>query len=110
MNTQGIPSKVLCGLPGSHTFLQMTLGHDGLFGFPVKLHADVGRGNSGKWANLYYYNEGTGKMEFETAARVTASGDAAFTMTHASQYAIVLLSLIHILLLFWELLAPFWDP
>lgn len=90
MNTQGIPSKVLCGLPGSHTFLQMTLGHDGLFGFPVKLHADVGRGNSGKWANLYYYNEGTGKMEFETAARVTASGDAAFTMTHASQYAIVL--------------------
>lgn len=90
MNTQGIPSKVLCGLPGSHTFLQMTLGHDGLFGFPVKLHADVGRGNSGKWANLYYYNERTGKMEFETAARVTASGDAAFTMTHASQYAIVL--------------------
>ena len=90
MNTQGIPSKVLCGLPGSHTFLQMTLGHDGLFGFPVKLHADVGRGNSGKWANLYYYNEGTGKMEFETAARVTASGDAAFSMTHASQYAIVL--------------------
>lgn len=90
MNTQGIPNKVLCGLPGSHTFLQMTLGHDGLFGFPVKLHADVGRGNSGKWANLYYYNEGTGKMEFETAARVTASGDAAFTMTHASQYAIVL--------------------
>ena len=90
MNTQGIPSKVLCGLPGSHTFLQMTLGHDGLFGFPVKLRADVGRGNSGKWANLYYYNEGTGKMEFETAARVTASGDAAFTMTHASQYAIVL--------------------
>ena len=90
MNTQGIPSKVLCGLPGSHTFLQMTLGHDGLFGFPIKLRADVGRGNSGKWANLYYYNEGTGKMEFETAARVTASGDAAFTMTHASQYAIVL--------------------
>ena len=29
-------------------------------------------------------------MEFETAARVTASGDAAFSMTHASQYAIVL--------------------
>ena len=90
MNTQGIPSKVLCGLPGSHTFLQMTLGHDGLFGFPVNLHTNVGRENSGKWANLYYYNEGTGKMEFETAARVTASGDAAFTMTHASQYAIVL--------------------
>lgn len=90
MNTQGIPSKVLCGLPGSHTFLQMTLGHDGLFGFPVNLHTNVGRENSGKWANLYYYNEGTGKMEFETAACVTASGDAAFTMTHASQYAIVL--------------------
>lgn len=90
MNTQGIPSKVLCGLPGSHTFLQMTLGHDGLFGFPVNLHTNVGRENSGKWANLYYYNEGTGKMEFETAARVIASGDAAFTMTHASQYAIVL--------------------
>ena len=90
MNTQGIPSKVLCGLPGSHTFLQMTLGHDGLFGFPVNLHTNVGRENSGKWANLYYYNEETEKMEFETAARVTASGDAAFTMTHASQYAIVL--------------------
>lgn len=90
MNTQGIPSKVLCGLPGSHTFLQMTLGHDGLFGFPVNLHTNVGRENSGKWANLYYYNEETEKMEFETAARVTASGDAVFTMTHASQYAIVL--------------------
>ena len=90
MNTQGIPESVLQGLPGSHPFQQMTLGHDGPFGFPVKLHTNVGRENSGKWANLYYYNEESGKMEFETAARVTASGDAAFTMTHASQYSIVL--------------------
>lgn len=90
MNTQGIPESVLQGLPGSHPFQQMTLGHDGPFGFPVKLHTNVGRENSGKWANLYYYNEETEKMEFETAARVTASGDAVFTMTHASQYAIVL--------------------
>lgn len=90
MSTQGIPESVLQGLPGSHPFQQMTLGHDGPFGFPVKLHTNVGRENSGKWANLYYYNEETEKMEFETAARVTASGDAVFTMTHASQYAIVL--------------------
>ena len=90
MNTSGIPESVLHGLPGSHPFQQMTLGHDGPFGFPVKLHTNVGRENSGKWANLYYYNEESGKMEFETAARVTASGDAVFTMTHASQYAIVL--------------------
>lgn len=90
MNTRGIPESVLQGLPGSHPFQQMTLGHDGPFGFPVNLHTNVGRENSGKWANLYYYNEETGKMEFETAARVSASGDVAFTMTHASQYAIVL--------------------
>ena len=51
---------------------------------------NVGAENSGKYANLYYYNEKTGALEYVQAVKVNADGTVDFKFSHASEYVIVL--------------------
>lgn len=90
LNTSGIPVDVINAVTGDKDAVQLTLAHNGEFGFTLTLTAPVGTENKGLWANLYRYDEDAGEMIFETAARVGADGNAALEFTHASQYAIVL--------------------
>ena len=46
--------------------------------------------NAGLYANLFYYNEKTGELEFICADEIAADGTAELTFTHASDYAIVI--------------------
>ena len=67
-----------------------TLAHEGAFGFPMTLTVPLGRDNAGAWANLYHYNEDAAAMDLEASVRIAADGTAAFPLTHASQYAVVI--------------------
>ena len=90
MDTSGIPVSVFNAVTGEYGSVQFTLAHDGVFGFAMTLSAPLGRENAGYWANLYWYNEGSGGLEFVTSARIGADGSAALRLTHASQYAVVI--------------------
>ena len=105
MNTDGIPVEVINAITGEATSVQITLAHDGDFGFALTLSAPLGEENAGYWANLYHYkvnggeadredplgdNETSETMDFETAALIDDDGTANLRMTHASQYAIVI--------------------
>ena len=90
MNTSDIPMDVINLVTGEKSTVQLTLAHDGEFGFTLTLTAPVGVQNKGLWANLYHYNTTQKQMLFETAAQVDASGNVALKFTHASEYAIVL--------------------
>ena len=90
MNTDGIPVDVINAITGEATSVQITLAHDGDFGFALTLSAPLGEENAGYWANLYHYNEDAEAMDFETAALIDDDGTANLRMTHASQYAIVI--------------------
>ena len=90
MDTDGISMDVINTVTGEYGAVQMSLEHDGEFGFAITLNAPLGRENAGRWANLYHYDEEAEKLIFETSARITSNGSAALTMTHASQYAIVI--------------------
>ena len=90
LNTSGIPVDVINMVTGEKGAVQMTLAHDGEFGFTMTLTAPVGAENKGLWANLYHYNTTLKQMLFETAAKVDANGDVSLPFTHASEYAIVL--------------------
>ena len=90
MNTDGIPVDVINAITGEATSVQITLAHDGDFGFALTLSAPLGEENAGYWANLYHYDEDAETMDFETAALIDDDGTANLRMTHASQYAIVI--------------------
>ena len=77
-------------MAGDGTVVQFTLAHEGAFGFPMTLTVPLGRDNAGAWANLYHYNEDAAAMDLEASVRIAADGTAAFPLTHASQYAVVI--------------------
>lgn len=90
LNTSTIPVDVINLVTGEKGAVQMTLAHDGEFGFTMTLTAPLGTENKGLWANLYHYNTPQKRMLFETAAKVDANGNVSLPFTHASEYAIVL--------------------
>ena len=90
LNTSDIPMDVINMVTGEKSTVQLSLAHDGEFGFTMTLTAPVGTENKGLWANLYHYNTTKKQMLFETAAQVDSSGNVALKFTHASEYAIVL--------------------
>ena len=85
-----IPATVLNAVTGEIGTVQLSLAHDGEFGFTMTLSAPLGRDNADYWANLYWYNERTEELEFQQAARIANDGTAEFALDHASDYAIVI--------------------
>lgn len=89
LGSSSIPTNKIKALAGDNNTLEISLAHDGAFGFEASLNLKVGTENSGKYANLYYYNESTGKLEYTQACKVNADGTVTFEFTHASEYVIV---------------------
>jgi len=90
MDSDGIPVDVVNSITGERDTVQMTLAHDGAFGFTMTLTAPLGAENAGYWANLYHYDEDAEQLTFETAAEIDADGSVTIPFSHASQYAIVI--------------------
>ncbi len=107
LNTSTIPVSVINTVTGAMDTIQISLKHDGEFGFTMILSAPVGVKNAGLWANLYHYDEDAGKMVYQTAALVDEDGNVALPFDHASQYALVLDSKSHDLP-FTDLAANAW--
>lgn len=107
LNTSTIPVNLINSVTGEAGTVQLTLKHNGEFGFTMTLTAPVGVKNAGLWANLYHYDEDAGKMVYQTAALVDEDGNVALLFDHASQYALVLDSKSHDLP-FTDLAANAW--
>ena len=90
MGSDGIPVDVVNAITGERSSVQITLAHNGAFGFTMTLTAPVGAENAGYWANLYHFNEEASTMTFETAAQIGSDGSVSLAFSHASQYAIVI--------------------
>ena len=90
LGDSGIPATVLNAVTGEISTVQLSLAHDGQFGFTMTLSAPLGRDNADYWANLYWFNERTDALEFQQAARIARDGTAEFALNHASDYAIVI--------------------
>ncbi len=90
LDTSGIPVNVINTITGEIGTVQITLAHDGEFGFTMTLTAPLGKENAGYWANLYHYDERAEAMNFEAAAKIDQDGSVTIPFTHASQYAIVI--------------------
>lgn len=90
MNTNHIPNNLVQELAKDKTCMQISLNHNGEFGFGATLTLNVGKEQAGRYARLYYYNEASGKLEYQTGCKIDADGDASLDFTHASDYLIVI--------------------
>ncbi len=85
-----IPVEVLNQVTGEKSHMEISLAHDGEFGFTAVLSLNLEAKNAGLFANLYYYNPTTQAMEFICSDEIAADGTADLTFTHASDYTIVI--------------------
>ena len=85
-----IPVDVINNVTGERYSIQISLAYDGEFGFTAVLSINMEAKNVGLYANLFYYNETTGELEFICADEIAEDGTADLTFTHASDYTIVI--------------------
>ena len=84
-----IPVEVINNVTGERYSANMTLAYDGEFGFKATLAVNMDKKNAGLFANLFYYNEATGELEFICAGEIDSEGEVELTFTHASDYTII---------------------
>ena len=90
IGTTTIPTDVINNVTGERQSKQISLAYDGEFGFTAVLSINMEASNAGMYANLYYYNEKTGELEFICADKIAEDGTAELTFTHASDYVIAI--------------------
>ena len=86
---KSIPVGVINNVTGERSSLNLTLAYDGEFGFTATLTVNMESKNAGLYANLFYYNEQTGELEFISAGQIDPDGNVELVFTHASDYTIV---------------------
>lgn len=84
-----IPVEIINNVTGERYSVNLTLAYDGEFGFRAMLTVNMDKKNAGLFANLFYYNEQSGKLEFICAGEIDSQGEVGLTFTHASDYTII---------------------
>ena len=87
---KSIPVDVINNVTGERYSMNLSLDYDGEFGFTAKLTINMESKNTGLYANLFYYNEQTGKLEFVSAGLIDEDGNVELEFTHASDYTVVI--------------------
>ncbi len=89
-NDSRIPEWKLAVLTENETYMEMSLAHEGSFGFTAVLSLQLENAQPGQYANLFYYNEQTGSFEFMCASLINSKCSADFEFKHASDYVIII--------------------
>ena len=85
-----IPVDVINNITGESSTIEVNLAYSGDFGFTAVLTTNLSSANAGYYANLFYYNPTTKKLEYICADVIASDGTAKLTFTHASDYVIVI--------------------
>ncbi len=88
VDADAIPSGLVNSLAGGKPATQLSLTHNGPFGFKAELTLNVGTENSGDTGNLYYYDS-TGKLVFVNSGQIAEDGTICLSFSHASDYVII---------------------
>ena len=90
LGTSQIPKEMLNALAEHENYIEMSLAHEGAFGFTAQLSVKLEKAQPGQYANLFYYNEMTNAFEFMCATQVSSTGRANYEFRHASDYVIII--------------------
>lgn len=89
-NTSNIPAGLVQAIPDTKATVQISLDYSGEFGYEMTMNLPLGSEYKGLYANLYYYNPQTKKLEFVQAVTIGEDGSADLTFTHASDFVIAI--------------------
>ncbi len=89
LDSNAINESLVGEVAGNDDSIQISLVHDGDFGFRASLTLNVGTENAGQYGTLYYYN-GEGELEYVSSELIDEDGNVVFTFSHASDYVIVI--------------------
>lgn len=84
-----IPEKTVEEIAGENESFNLTLYHDGPFGFDAVLCLPMQQEKQGWFANLFYYDPATGELCFVDSGMISEDGSAELTFVHASEYTVV---------------------
>ena len=84
-----IPNSTIQKLAGDNPVKQLSLVHEGDFGFKASLTVKMGEEYAGKYGNLFYHDS-TGKMTFIDAGTIRPDGMVTLGFSHASDYVVVM--------------------
>ena len=85
-----IPREMIEVLTEQEDYIELSLAHDGNFGFTATLTLSLEQGRPGEYANLYYYNKQENCFEFQCASEINVANKASFKFEHASDYVIII--------------------
>lgn len=88
--TDNVPADVVSTIENAIETRQISLTHDGVFGFVATLTLPLGFEHEGMYGNLFYYNEETKVLEFMNAGLIDEEGNVSLTFNHASEYVIAI--------------------
>lgn len=89
LDTNTIPGSLIQSIAGDQPARQLSLTHNGDFGFRARLVLNLGSEHSGETGNLYYHDS-TGKLVFIDAGKIDKDGMVSLTFSHASDYVIII--------------------
>lgn len=89
VDANAIPGGIVSALAEGRSTTQLSLTHNGNFGFRADLTLNLGSENSGGTGNLYYYDS-SGKLIFMNSGKIGADGSTSLSFSHASDYVIVI--------------------
>lgn len=87
--TDNIPDNVISTVSYGEPVVQLSLAHNGKFGFDAVMSITLGKKYDGSYANLYYYNKKTKEMELTDCSEIL-NGKTDLMFNHASEWAIVI--------------------
>lgn len=88
-DTDAIPESTVKELAGNNPVQQLSLTHNGNFGFEASLTMVAGKEYAGKYGNLFWYDDDK-KMSYIDAGEISSTGGVSLTFSHASDYALVI--------------------
>lgn len=88
LDTEVVPPTAISAVAGEQPTRQISLTHNGDFGFKASLSINVGSENSGQYGNLYYYDSNN-KLVFMNAGLIDDDGNVQLSFSHASDYIVV---------------------
>ncbi len=89
LGTENIPQELISTILNGNKYLEVTLAHQGPFGFEPVLNIAIGKEYSGQYANLFYYDPEKESLEFICDAVIGPDGVASLRFEHASCYLVI---------------------
>lgn len=89
LGTENVPQELISTILNGNKYLEVTLAHQGTFGFEPVMNIALGKEYSGQYANLFYYDSEKESLEFICSALIGPDGVASLRFEHASCYLII---------------------